>query len=216
MTRSWTKRYAVAIAVLSCLHIAPSAAAVDEATISLSGPSVVFVGHPFTVGVDVQLPASFNDGLFLVTAEIFHFPYTQMAPNGGVIVLDNVTAGSLLSPASYTLSVQKDANPYQGEFQAAAFLNDGGMMTTAPASGRLLDLHFSVAPGFDGIGAAHDITVEVGLFGFSSMATPEQKTISVTVLQTSAVPEASTAMLIVAGLVLVMFGRRKLLFSPRH
>jgi hypothetical protein len=210
-------KHAAAVAALCLLQVASAGATVEDATVSLSVPNDVFVGVPFSIGVDLQLPqGSAPGGVYYVTAQVFYF--AGSTPTGSPLMLNDITAGALLNPTDYFFSPNVGSNPYDGVFQAAAFLNEGGTLLMAPASGRLMDLSFTYAAGADGIGSTHTIEVAIGLYDSSVLpfpVTPNPVTTSVTMLQPGiAVPEASTAVLIAGGLLLVVFGRRKLKFSP--
>ena len=215
-------KHAMAIGALCCLQVTSAGATVAEATLSLSGPTTVFVGEPFTIGVDLQLPeGSAPGGVSFFTAQIFYFPGNTPTDFAGhtPLVLNDIVRGPLLnSPTDYFFSPNVAGNPYLGDIQAAAYFLGSGTMITAPTSGRLMNLEFGVALGADGVGSAQPITVAISLYDGSYLPIAlEPATTSVTILQpTIAVPEASTAVLIAGGLLLLVFGRRKLKFSPQH
>jgi hypothetical protein len=210
-------KHLLAAAALFLMQIAGARATVTDATLSFSGPLNVPVGSTFSMGVDLQLlPGVLSSGVEYFDATIFYFP--QSAPPSfyghTALVLQSITGPILSLPDYAPANVVPTADPRQGP-QASAFLNVDGTPFIPQPTSRILNLGFQVSSDAV-VGTTIPVTVAITLFDPNlSPISVTPATTNVTVLSpTASVPEASTAVLIVGGLLLVVFARRKLKLSP--
>ena len=223
------------IAGAVCLmQLGPAWATVaDVPTLSVSSPLEALAGSSFSAGINLSLPAGSISNILQLNAKIFYFDESLPDSFYGTtpLVLTSVSAGSLLPAgtedcgfsSSYVFCSTPQADPRQADgFQAVAFFSYNPDATTlsAPAEGTLLNLGFQLA-STAGVGSI-PLRVEVGLLSASDpydpFAVPTTTSLelntSVSVLRApTAAPEPSPAVLMVAGLALVIAGRRKLRLS---
>jgi len=210
-------KHAVAAAALCLVALtSANAALVDVPTISLSGPDSVPLGDSFTMSLGLDLPQnSAPAGVTYFTATISYFPVTTPPDFIGHVPLEltAINPGSLLSGTEFSYSFVEDTDPREQPQAAVVFT---GSTINAPASGELLSFQFRAA--LDGVGAPQNITVAVDMYDGNYALIPlDPASANVNIVPpTNAVPEASTAVLIAAGLLLVVFGRRKLKLNPQH
>ena len=209
-------RRVVLIAALCCLSIGRAMATVDQATLSLTGPSGVSLGSSFSIAVNLELPLSMPpSSISFFTTTVWYFP--DNAPSdflGHVpLTLDNITPGSLLNGTDYSISSNTSLDPRQLLPQSAVVFS--GTSIGGGANGNLLNLQFTAA--LDGVGTTQPIKVEVDLYDMNFAQVPmEPQVTNVNILPpTIAVPEASTGILITGGLLLILLGRRKLVLVSR-
>lgn len=236
MKHSESLRRALAMGALYLIQIASAEATVsDVPTLSISSPLQALPGSSFSAGIDLSLPAGSVGSVLQLNAKIFYFDETLPDSFYGTtpLVLTSVSAGSLLDAgtqncgfsASYVFCSTPQADPRKPDgYQAIAFFsyNPGATTLAAPAGGTLLNLGFQLASTAEA--SSIPLRIDVGLLSVSNpndpLAVPTTTSLelntNVSVLRAPvAAPEPSPAVLMAAGLVLVIAGRRKLRLSLR-
>lgn len=211
------------------------ATVIEQPSLSLSWSQPPAAGSSFSVAVDLHLPQGSVANVTEIDISIFYFddnlprnvldgstPSMPKTP----LVLTDITAGSLVNSAtSYFLLDDPRQDPRQqqgGSPQASAIFigDDVNQMLSAPADGRLVNLQFSAASfakGSQSLSVQATITALTDPSNFNDgfqVIPVSSATTLVVGPPTISVPEASTAVLIAGGLLLMVFGRQKLRFSP--